>query len=225
MAKKRSKSKAKYKFSYDAPVSLTFVLVAVVLFLLDLLLVKGKLNAEYLLSPTAGGGNLPFDFKNILSYLRLLLYVFGGTEPFVLLSNLIFIVLLGPEMEGRYGSLVIGIMIFVSTIVSGVLSACFCNFPAFGASPLVFMLIILDILMHLTKKTISASAVFVICLFTASQFFTGSKNGIVGVLITLAGGLCGSLFAFMASPKTRTTKKQQKVEIPVDDDATIVGSL
>ena len=248
MAKKRSKSKSKYKFSYDAPVSLTFVLVAVVLFLLDLLLMKGKLNAEYLLSPTAGGGNLPFDFKNILSYLRLLLYVFGGTEPFVLLSNLIFIILLGPEMETRYGSVVIGIMIFVTVAVSGVLNACFCNFSNSGASPVVFMLIILDILMHLTKKTISASAVIVICLFTASQFFTGNKNGLVGVLITLAGGLCGSLFAFMASPKARAAKKQQKVDEriaeidaqsprfknkagknsgrrDVDDDATVVGTL
>ena len=114
MAKKRSKSKSKYKFNYDAPVSLTFVLVAVILFLLDSLLLKGKLNSEYLLSPTAGAGSLPFDFKNFFSYLRLLLYVFGGTEPFIFLSNLIFIVLLGPEMETRYGSVVIGIMIFVS---------------------------------------------------------------------------------------------------------------
>lgn len=225
MAKKRSKSKVKYKFSYDAPVSLTFVLLGALLFLLDTFLLKGKLNAQYLLSPTAGAGSLPFDFKNIFSYLRLILYVFGGSEPFIFLSNLIFIVLLGPEMENRYGSIVIGLMIFVSTIVSGVLSACFCNFSAFGASPIVFMLIILDILMHLTKKTISASAVFLICLFTASQFFTGSKNGIVGVLITLAGGLCGSLFAFMASPKTRAAKKQQKVDVAPDDDATIVGTL
>jgi len=210
MAKKRSK--VKFKFSYDAPVSLSFAIIALILFLIDSLLLKGKMNSNYLLTPTAVSGSLPFDFKNIISYLRLFAYVFGGSAPFTLISNLIFIILLGPEMENRYGSFVIGIMILVAVLVSGVLSASFCKFSVSGASPVVFMLIILDILMHLTKKTVSASAVAVICLFVASQFFVGNKNGLVGVLITLSGGLCGSLFAFMASPRARAAKKNQKAE-------------
>ena len=210
MAKK--KSKVKYKFSYDAPVSLSFVIITIVLFLLDAFVLKNKLNETILLTPTVAGSALPFSLKNPVSYLQLLLHVFGGVDKAILFSNLILIVLLGFEMEVRYGSVVIGIMVFVSALFSGVLSACFCKASVSGAQPVIFMLIILDILMHLTKRTISASAVVVICLFVAGQFFAENPNGAVGVLITVAGGLCGSLFAFMASPKARAAKKQQKID-------------
>lgn len=210
MAKKKSKSK--FKFSYDAPVSLSFGIIAILLFLLDTFVLKSKLNSNWLMAPTAGGEILPFAITKPVCYVQILLHVFGGTDPFILISNLIFIILLGPDMENRYGSVVIGIMIFVASLFSGVLNACCCKFPVSGAEPVVFMLIILDIMMHLTKKTISASSVAVVCLFVAAQLIAKNPNGVIGVMITLAGGLCGSLLAFMASPKARAAKKQQKVD-------------
>ena len=89
------------------------------------------------------------------------------------------------------------------------LNACFCQNAVFGAEPVVFMLILLWTMMQLSRSKISASAVAVIALFVAMLVFRKNPNGVVGVVITTAGGLCGSLFAFLTSPKARKAKKNE----------------
>lgn len=202
-----SRKKINLNFSYDAPVSQTFVIITVVIFLLDLLLFKSKLNSTYLIAPTAAGGAFPFSFKEPLSWIRILFYIFGGTDKSLLFTNLLFVILIGPTMEERYGSVIIGIMFFVSAMFTGVLNACACKAGISGCSSVVFMLLILNALMFFTKKTISATSITMILLFVCREFFIQNPNGIAGTLITLAGGLCGSLFAFIASPKARAAKK------------------
>lgn len=202
-----AKRKSKLKFIYDAPVTVTFALLTVLLFILDVFLFKNKLNSSFLFTPTAADGSFPFKFNELYSYLRLFLYVFGGSDRIILFSNLIFIMMLGPAIEERYGSVVIGLMIFVAALFAGVLAACCFKVPAFGAEPIVFMLILLNTMTHLSKKNISASSLGVICLFICYEVFKKNNNGMIGILVIIAGGLCGSLFAFMASPKNRATKK------------------
>lgn len=201
--------KSKLKFVYDAPVTLTFVIVTILLYVLDLFVFKNKLTSEYLLTPTVAAGKLPFAFSDINSILRLLLHVFGNSDRVFMICNLIFILLLGQSMEERYGSVIIGVMIFVSALFSGVLNACFCMESVSGSDCIVFMLILLDTMMHLSRKKVSASSVSVIILFVCMQIFKENPNGIVGVVIVLAGGLCGSLFAFLTSPKARKAKKNE----------------
>ena len=213
-----SKKKLKLKFVYDAPVTLTFALVALLIFVLDTFAFKGKLSSRWLLSPTAAGGVLPFAFSDFTSILCLFLHVFGYTDAPFLVCNLIFILLLGPAMEERYGSVIIGIMIFVAALFSGVLNACFCRVPACGAEPVVFMLVLLCTMMHLSRSKISASSLAVIALFICMLVLRKNLNGIVGVVIIAAGGLCGSLFAFLTSPKARKAKKNEAAMAEFNDE-------
>lgn len=213
MAKKKSRAKLKLKikFNYDAPVTLTFTLLSVLLFVIDFVFLKERLNSSIFITPTVSG-DFQFSFSSLNSYLRLFLYIFGRESTLLFFSRLVIITLLGPRMEERYGSAVIGIMILVSTLFTGVLSASCCKHPFNGTDPIVFMLILLDMLFHISKKTISLSSALATALFIACLFINPNENGLVGILIVLAGGLCGSLFAFMASPKTRTGKTGSKVE-------------
>lgn len=204
-----SKKKLKLKFVYDAPVTLSFALVALLIFVLDTFAFKGSFSGQWLLTPTAEGGVLPFAFSDFRSIVRLFLHVFGYTDAPFLICNLIFILLLGPSMEERYGSVIIGIMIFVAALFSGVLNACFCKVPACGAEPIVFMLVLLCTMMHLSRSNISASSLAVIALFICMLVLRKNPNGVVGVVIIAAGGLCGSLFAFLTSPKARKAKKNE----------------
>ena len=203
------KKKLKLKFQYDSPVMLTFAFITLIIFILDTFVFKGKLKDVWLITPTAAGGQFPFAFSDLRSILRLFIHVFGYTESPVLVCNLIFILLLGPQMEDRYGSVIIGIMIFVSALFSGVLNACFCTNAVSGAEPVVFMLILLWTMMQLSRSKISASAIAVIALFITMLVFRKNPNGVVGVAVVAAGGLCGSLFAFLASPKARKAKKNE----------------
>ena len=211
MAKKKAKTKIKIKLNYDAPVTIIFTLLSVLLFVLDWFLLKNKLNSTILLTPTCDG-EFQFSFKSFFSYLRLFLYVFGTGDALSFFAKLVIVSLIGSRMEERYGSMVIGIMIFVATIFTGVLAACCCKLPFAGSDAVVFMLILLDMLFHISKKSVSLSSALATALFIACLFISSNGNGMVGVLIIIAGGLCGSLFAFMASPKTRARKTVSKVE-------------
>ena len=211
MAKK--KFKLNIKVAYDAPVTLTFVIVCAIIFLLNMLLAKGGKTGgleKIFASPTNQTGVLPFIPSVPLSYVRLLFYIFGAAagEASVLFTNLILIMLLGPAMEERYGSAIIGIMIFVSALFSGVLNACFCSDCLIGAVPVVCMMIFLNAFMSFSKKKFPLSFAAVMVFFVLLQIFSGA--GVVQIIICIAGGLCGSLFAFLTSPKVKAEKKAGK---------------
>ena len=199
------------KVSYDAPVTLSFVIICALFFLLNVLLIRsGKaLGFEKIFaSPTSQGGVLPFIPSAPISYVRLLLYIFGneGGHASELFTNLILIMLLGPSMEERYGSVIIGIMIFVSALFSGVLNACFLETSLVGCVPLVSMMIFLNAFMSFSKKKFPLSFAAVMVLFVLVQIFTGA--GVLRIIVCIAGGLCGSLFAFLTSPKVKAAKKE-----------------
>ena len=203
MAKK--KFHLNLKVSYDAPVTLSFVIICAFFFLLNSFVIKSGALGKVLASPTTQAGALPFIVKQPLSYVRLLLHVFGSADGAGLITNLILVMLLGPAMEERYGSVIIGTMIFVSALFSGVLNACFCDESLVGAVPVVCMMIFLNSFMSFSKKTLPLSFAAVIVLFVFLEVFSGA--GAVRIIICIAGGLCGSLFAFLTSPKVKAAKK------------------
>ena len=211
MAKK--KFNLNVKVAYDAPVTLTFVIVCAFIFLLNIFLAKnGKAGGleKIFASPTNQAGVLPFIPSAPISYVRLLFYIFGAAVggASVLFTNLILIMLLGPAMEERYGSTIIGIMIFVSALFSGVLNACFSSDSLIGAVPVVCMMIFLNAFMSFSKKKFPLSFAAVMVFFVLLQIFEG--EGAIRIIICIAGGLCGSLFAFLTSPKMKAEKKASK---------------
>lgn len=220
-----AKKKFKLNIAFDAPVTLTFTLVCIILFILNTLAFKGDLTAKLFASPTVVTGEHGFLPGSLLSYFRLFFYVFGITNFSTLITQLLFVLLMGPAMEERYGSIVIGIMIGVSTLFSGVLNACFCNQSLIGTLPVVFMLIFLNSFMSFSKKKIPLSFLAVFVLFILREIFEKNPNGIVGIIICIAGGLCGSLFAFLTSPKARAQKKIKGTELSGDEKAAFLEEL
>lgn len=203
-----ARKKLSLKFSYDAPVSLSMAILVIVLFVIDTLIIKKPAISQFIQAPTVTGGSAPFAFTSVKALFGIVFHIFSYFDFNQLLCDLIFIMLLGPFMEERYGSVIIGIMIFVASLFSGVLNACFCKFPASGGACVVFMLILLDALMNISKRKISASSITVLVLFIIRLYLVKNENGIIDVIIVIAGGLCGSLFAFIASPKARKARKE-----------------
>ena len=138
----------------------------------------------------------------------MIFYVFAPSDVNVLIPNLIFIMLLGPTLEDRYGITVIGVMIFICALFSGVLNACFCKNSLTGPSCIVYMMIFLNIFFSLIKKKIPLSFVIIFILLIVKDVL--SDSGLITLIINICGGLCGSLIAFLASPKVRATKKESK---------------
>lgn len=220
MAKK--KFKFNLKVSYDAPVTLSFVIVCAIIFLINMIFAKGgkPLGFEKIFaSPTNQAGELPFIPSAPLSYVRLLFYIFGADfaglaagfssgAASLFFTSVIVILLLGPGMEERYGSVIIGIMIFVSALFAGVLNACFCETSLVGAAPLVFMMLFLNAFISFSKKKIELPSTGVMVTMIILMQLNGA--GAVKIILCIAGGLCGSLFAFLTSPKMKAAKKDSK---------------
>lgn len=207
-----AKKKFKFNFVFDSPVTISFSLLSVLLFVLNCLAFKGTLDVKILSSPTTSAGPIPFMATQISSYLRLFLYAFGSQNFVGLLSNLLFLLMLGPVMEERYGSLVIGIMMAVSVLFSGVLNTCFCETSLQGCMPIIFMMIFLNSFMSFSKKKIPVSFLVIFVFYIAREVSGKTFSEIVGLIICITGGLCGSLFAFLTSPKVRAEKKSAKSE-------------
>ena len=108
-------------------------------------------------------------------------------------------------MEERYGSVIIGIMIFVSALFAGVLNACFCVDSLIGPVPVVCMMIFLTAFMSFSNKTVPITFLLTILFF--GYLAVTSGIGAIRLIICVAGGLCGSLFAFLTSPKVKAAKK------------------
>lgn len=168
MAKKNS-----LKFIFDSPVVLVFSVVSAVIFISDLIL---KLNLSEKIFECPGAKSVPaFDFKSALSYVKLVIYPFGGENSTSFFLNIGFILLLGPVLEERYGSIMLALMIFITSLVGGVLTACASTFGISGCGGIVFMMIILSVLSVFIKKQLPVSWIFIFALYLAFSLFSGKK--------------------------------------------------
>ena len=153
-----------------------------------------------------------------------------------------FILLLGPMLEERYGSGILSLMMVVTALVTGVLNACFSTFPMVGSSDIAFMMILLASFTSLSKNEIPLSFILILVLYIGREIVGHQQKDNIAIFAHIAGGLCGSLFAFLATPKqkaTSTTKKvtstkkseettsSNKTKKPTtsSDDTTVVGSI
>ena len=230
--------KVSIKINFDSKVSVAFVLLSLLFFLLK------SFTAAFTISPTVQTGTNAFNASSISSYLNLVLFVFGAQNFSMLVINSIIILLLGNTLEETYGAFILAVMMTISTLFTGVLSACFCKNSIQGSNGIIFMLLFLTVASSLIKKKMPVSTFMVFALFIICSFLQDHSNGIIEVFITIAGGLCGSLFAFLASGKSRTSAKKKSPSIDdysdensprfknkkskknsFDDDETVVGTL
>lgn len=216
------KKSFKIRITYNAPVILTFCFICTILFAVDAYLLKNiDLIKNYFTVPGSVKCPVPFNFKSAIDYVKLFTHVLGHASWEHLLGNISFILLLGPLLEERYGSAMIGVMIAVTALVTGVLNACLIPSPLLGASGIAFMLILLSSFTTLSKNEIPLSFILVFILFLCSEIFIKRSDSNIAVLAHVAGGLCGSMFGFLIAPKSARTKKpksSEKTQAYSDDD-------
>ena len=164
-----------------------------------------------------------FDFANPIHYLGMILHIFGNASFPQLFVNSLIILILGTILEERYGSSVLALMAGICALVSGVLTSCLSTAPVSGATDIAFMMIILASLMTLTKKKVLCTWLLAFILYLSyrlyvctaspalssqgSAFLLFLKNNL-STFVSLAGGVCGSLFGFLSAPKKRASPRK-----------------
>lgn len=209
MAKKK---RAKLRVIYNAPVTLTFSIAAVVVMVMEHFM--PGFAGMFFTAPGKIGSEVGFNWNGVLDYFRLFTHVLGHQDWGHLLSNLSFILLLGPLLEERYGSAMLTLMITITALVTGVLNVCFIPRTLMGASGISFMMILLSSFTAISKHQIPLTFLLVLALYMGRELLVGLQDKNVSSLAHIAGGLCGSLFGFLTahSPrKARTTRTESSV--------------
>ena len=175
----------KIKIYINAPITLLFVLICLMTIVLDS--ISGGKTTELFFS-TYGS-----SWLNPLTYIRLVGHVFGHESISHLISNALYILLLGPMLEEKYHDKII-VVIAVTAIVTGL----FHNFVEpdimlLGSSGIVFAFILLA---SITGKSegIPLTLILVAVLWLGQEIYSGIKSADnISQITHIIGGLSGAL--------------------------------
>lgn len=184
------------RIKYNAPTTLTFSFVCAVVLLLSQTLLPSLTTALFMV-PGKGG----FSAKDPLNWLRLFTHVIGHADWTHLISNMSFILLIGPILEQIYGSLSLWAMLAITALVTGVLNILLFPTALMGASGIVFMMILLASFTNFEKGEVPLTFILILCLYLGREILNSFKSNDISEFAHIVGGFCGSLFGFFRPAK------------------------
>lgn len=183
--------KKRIKIKWNARSTLAFAVLCFAALLLNML-TKGSTN-RLLFSVYRS------SFANPLAYVRVFTHVLGHADWSHLIGNMMYILLLGPILEERYGSLNILFVMMCTALVTGVINLVF--FPhvsLLGASGVVFAMILLLAMTPSEKKTIPITFILVVLLYIGQEVYTAvTVADNVSHMAHIIGGLVGGFLGFL----------------------------
>ena len=186
-----SSPKRRFRISFNAPATLGFVGACVVVQIVSSL--TGGASNRVLFSVYRS------SFSDPLAYLRVFFHVLGHGDWSHLMNNMMYVLILGPMLEEKYGTANILTVMAVTALVTGVLHLIF--FPGarlLGASGIVFALILLSSITTREDHAIPLSFILVTLIYIGQQVYEGVfMHDNVSQLTHIAGGVVGSVLGFM----------------------------
>lgn len=192
--------KTKLKITYNAPVSLTFFFLCCFTLLLSLI-TGGRSNQ--LLFCVRG-----FSFLDPLSWLRLFTHVLGHQSFSHFIGNMMYLLLLGPLLEEKYGRKPLLDTIVITAFVTG-LVACLLNVSMLGASGVVFSFILMSSFTAFRQHTLPLTVILVAALYLGQQVYEMiTAGGNVAYFAHIIGGLVGAGMGYLFSSRLHKSGRQ-----------------
>lgn len=189
------------KLQYNSPVILSFFFLSLAA------LVLGYLTKGW--TTTALFSVYHSSLANPLTYVRFLGHVLGHADGSHFMGNMLLLLVVGPPMEEKYGSIPLLKGIVLTALVTGVLQCVlFPRTGLLGASGIVFMLIMLSSLAGFS------GGIPVTMLLVAALYFGQQVYDIILVhdnvanFMHIVGGLCGTAFGYyFALPRRKRRRR------------------
>ncbi len=179
---------------YNAPVTLTFALAAFLVLLLDRLSggwTTARLFCVYrssLLDP--------------LTYVRAFLHVLGHSSWEHYSGNILLLLVLGPQLEEKYGSRTVLECIAVTAFITGLFQwLLFPGAAVLGASGIVFVMILLASMNGVTRDGIPLTLILVAVFYIGGEIMALTASDNISQLSHILGGMCGAFFGFLLRKK------------------------
>ena len=185
------------KISYNAPVALTFSLLALIALLLDP--ITNGWTTVHLFSVYR------CSLSDPLAFFRFFGHVLGHSGFSHYIGNIVLILVLGPNLEERFGSWNVLWAILLTAFISGLVQFIF--FPGtalLGASGIVFMMILLSSFGGVRNGVIPVTLILVAIFYLGGELWDAiAKQDNVSQLTHIIGGLCGTFLGFALSGRQR----------------------
>ncbi|MBR2806269.1 MAG: rhomboid family intramembrane serine protease [Oscillospiraceae bacterium] len=181
---------------YNAPVILTYTIVALIILIVGL--VTDNRTTYALFSVYRGSWAQP------LTYFRLFSHILGHSSVQHYVNNFMYILLIGPAVEERYGSRNLLIMILTTALVIGLVNVfLFPGTALLGASGIVFMLIVLGSATNYSHGQIPLTMVMIALIYIGNEVYKGiTQQDTISQLAHIIGGIMGIIFVLIM-PKYR----------------------
>lgn len=181
------------KFDYNAPVILTYFFICLIILMIDKLC-KGKFSATFF--TTYKNDSL----LNPLTYFKLISHSLGHADWDHLYSNFIKILLIGPLIEEKYGSINLLIAMILTSLIIGIVNKILGKGGILGASGVAYMLILLSSFVNMENGKIPITLTLIILFFVVDEvikLFRRKKDG-VSHLGHITGAICGIILGMLA---------------------------
>ena len=181
----------KRRVIFNAPAIIVFTVLCFIVMLLDYATKHATTNALFSVYNSS--------LLNPLTYVRFFGHVFGHADWDHLMGNIMYILILGPLLEEKYGTSNMWFIILATALVTGLIHFFF--FPAvhlLGASGVVFALILLASMTGMKDKGIPVTFILVALLYIGQQLyqaFTVGSN--ISYMAHIVGGTVGALLGFL----------------------------
>ena len=184
------------KIRYNSPVILTFTLISFAALILNFI-TRGASNrmifSVYRSSPLQP-----------LFYVRLVGHVFGHANWSHFSGNMITLLLVGPLMEEKFGSLPTAVMMVVTALVTGLVNILLFPTGLLGASGIVFAMIMLASITSMKGEGIPLTFIIVAVFYFGGQVYDAVfVKDQVSNLTHILGGLLGCGYGILLKPGRR----------------------
>ena len=180
----------KLRLSFNAPVVLGFV--GVCLLSMALNLITGGASNRALFSVYRA------PLSDPLTWLRMVCHVFGHADWNHLLGNMMYVLLLGPMLEEKYGGRDLALVMLAAALLTGLVNFLF--FPGtmlLGASGVVFAMILLSSITRTRDGSIPVTFVLVALLYIGQQVWQAvAVRENVSYMAHILGGAVGAALGF-----------------------------
>ena len=195
MARSNDMNRPTMKISYNAPVALTFALLSLLALALNYF-TNGWTNFHLF-------SVYRCSLADPLAWFRFFGHVLGHSGYAHYIGNMVLILVLGPNLEDRFGSWTVLFAILLTALVSGVVQFAF--FPGtalLGASGIVFMMILLSSFGGVRNGTIPTTLILVAIFYLGGELWDAIfVDDNISQLTHIIGGLCGTVLGFALSGK------------------------
>ena len=190
--------KKKLRLSFNAPAVLTFTALCVIAQLISML-TRGESNRVLFSVYRA-------SLLDPLTWVRCFTHVLGHAGWEHLLGNIMYILILGPMIEEKYGTATTAFIMAATALVIGIINMVF--FPGvmlLGASGIIFAFILIASITIREDNTIPVTFILVAVLYLGQQIWQGlfSQDN-VSQMAHIVGGAVGAVLGFLLG------KAQQK---------------